>query len=530
MIVINANEAKKPSGLAQLLLGNTTADPGKFARFLEAFEVQNNQKTGESKSDFTFLVEDGNEPSTPLLKEKSGKNSMRTVDQMLIQTEKKSLSREMTDVKEGKQTRQGSTLIQLLQGDQRASEVPGDTEVALRDDLKMLDPKLHASMTPEALKEVVVAAKTYLKEQITTIITSQQIDLKSMPQSLKGLSELADKLGLKLEKITLETLSVKSADTTLLKEPLPVLNLKQLAKPHYAANTRVATTTERAETSVPQPLSEVLREVKRSEHVLTTTREGSTAKVVETQVTQNTEVIKSASTVPQKETKTTRRETVVTTAATRQDSSSPIAPKPDEAQSTPSEKSPTANSVARRSTETQLTSLLNGIQPDEPSESVQEKPTVTESRITSVAPKSADALEVKVKEAQQTVRHFAADLKEAVENYKPPFTRLKMTLNPAKLGEVEVTMVQRGNNVHINVSSNNAALNLLAQNVTELKTQLANNGVVNTSMQFSTSHGEHQQQEGRHQQANQGYRSIEEFSDEEMELITSMEITLPQYV
>jgi flagellar hook-length control protein FliK len=104
-----------------------------------------------------------------------------------------------------------------------------------------------------------------------------------------------------------------------------------------------------------------------------------------------------------------------------------------------------------------------------------------------------------------------------------------MTLNPAKLGEVEVTLIQRGSNVHININSNNTALTLLAQNVNELKTQLANNGVVNTSMQFSTSHGEHQQQEGRHQQF-QAYKELDQMSEEELDMITSMEIILPRYV
>ncbi|MBN2896439.1 MAG: flagellar hook-length control protein FliK, partial [Campylobacterales bacterium] len=180
--------------------------------------------------------------------------------------------------------------------------------------------------------------------------------------------------------------------------------------------------------------------------------------------------------------------------------------------------------------EEKLASLLFGeaestAEPSTPQGTTEQKDAVA------VTTFKADALEVKVKEAQQSLRHFATELREAVENYKPPFTRLKITLNPAKLGEVDVTMIQRGNNVHINVSSNSAALNLLAHNAAELKTQLANNGVVNTTMQFSTSHGEHPQQgqQQRSQTFSQSYRPLEALSEEELELITSIEITLPRY-
>jgi flagellar hook-length control protein FliK len=48
-----------------------------------------------------------------------------------------------------------------------------------------------------------------------------------------------------------------------------------------------------------------------------------------------------------------------------------------------------------------------------------------------------------------------------------------MKLNPEKLGEVEVTLVQRGNNVHVNIQSSNAnSVAFLAHNATELKAQL----------------------------------------------------------
>jgi flagellar hook-length control protein FliK len=140
-------------------------------------------------------------------------------------------------------------------------------------------------------------------------------------------------------------------------------------------------------------------------------------------------------------------------------------------------------------------------------------------------------LELKVKEAKQMVVKLSADIKEAVENYKPPFTRIKLQLNPVKLGEVDVTMIQRGNNVHINISSNNSAVAILAQNSVELKTQLANNGLSNATMQFNTSGGEQQRQSQHQQNMMDQYEKYAKFdSEENFETLTAMELIIPRYV
>ena len=152
-------------------------------------------------------------------------------------------------------------------------------------------------------------------------------------------------------------------------------------------------------------------------------------------------------------------------------------------------------------------------------------------KVESVATVQKESLSIKINEAKQMIRHVSTELKEALENYKPPFTRVKMTLHPAKLGEMDVMLVQRGNNVHININSNSSAIQILAHNVNELKTQLANNGVVNTTMHFGTAHGEQQQKEQQHRQRQfQSYRDLEELSAEELELVSSIEIVVPRYV
>ena len=149
-------------------------------------------------------------------------------------------------------------------------------------------------------------------------------------------------------------------------------------------------------------------------------------------------------------------------------------------------------------------------------------------------PLKADSLEVKGKEAVQSMRHFAIDLKEAAENYKPPFTRITMKLNPQTLGEVDVTLIQRGNNVHVTIQSNNtASVAFLAHNATELKAQLAQQGVSNTTMNFMTSSDNKQQNPKKQQQQQnenrfRAYGAGEEHQHNSEEL-SALEIIIPHY-
>ncbi|MDN2805808.1 flagellar hook-length control protein FliK, partial [Campylobacter coli] len=68
---------------------------------------------------------------------------------------------------------------------------------------------------------------------------------------------------------------------------------------------------------------------------------------------------------------------------------------------------------------------------------------------------------------KETLQHFSQYLKAAMEQYKATITKLSITLNPHNLVEVEVTLVQRGNNLHINFYSNTNAMNLFIQNQAE---------------------------------------------------------------
>lgn len=97
---------------------------------------------------------------------------------------------------------------------------------------------------------------------------------------------------------------------------------------------------------------------------------------------------------------------------------------------------------------------------------------------------------------KETLQHFSQDLKEAVDQYKAPITKLSITLNPNNLGEVEVTLIQRGNNLHINFNSNTNAMNLFIQNQAEFKNSLVNMGFTGLEMNFSDQ-GKREQNQGK---------------------------------
>jgi len=144
-------------------------------------------------------------------------------------------------------------------------------------------------------------------------------------------------------------------------------------------------------------------------------------------------------------------------------------------------------------------------------------------------------LTVKMNEAKQMVKYLAQDIKQAIEDYKPPFTRIKVKLNPQKFGEVDLTVIQRGKNVHVNISSNSAAINMLSQNAGDLKVQLTQNGMNNALLNFNSSTDtqsqQQQQQQNEHQKesAKQAYEAFNQDETSE-EILSSLEIVVPRYV
>ena len=178
-----------------------------------------------------------------------------------------------------------------------------------------------------------------------------------------------------------------------------------------------------------------------------------------------------------------------------------------------------------------LATVLRSNDDVEKSEKSKEKSPSLEESPKFLQVRTEGSIEVKSKEAVQSLSHFATNLKEAAENYKPPFTRITMKLNPEKLGEVEVTLVQRGNNIHVNIQSANASsVTFLAQNAMELRTQLAQQGVSNATMNFMSG-GENQSQNPNPQQQQNRFQAYKSLSDLESngEQLSALEIILPHY-
>ena len=143
-----------------------------------------------------------------------------------------------------------------------------------------------------------------------------------------------------------------------------------------------------------------------------------------------------------------------------------------------------------------------------------------QSRIDTLASKQLNPI-------RETFSSFAADFKEKLENYKPPFMRIQLALNPKGLGEVEVVIVNRGNNLQVNISSNANTMSLFTQNQAEFKNSLVNMGFSNLDMNFSN-----QKENKEQQQSNKASQNVDEtFEDENTEEETiSIELIVPQYV
>ncbi len=124
----------------------------------------------------------------------------------------------------------------------------------------------------------------------------------------------------------------------------------------------------------------------------------------------------------------------------------------------------------------------------------------------------------------RTFNTFAQDFKEKVESYKAPLMKIKMELKPAGLGEVDVTLISRGNNLQVNINSNTHTIAMFAQNQVEFKNSLINMGFSDLQMNFS----DQQKKEQEQQNSKNGKNAFEQFNDNEEQ--DSFEMIVPRYI
>ena len=140
------------------------------------------------------------------------------------------------------------------------------------------------------------------------------------------------------------------------------------------------------------------------------------------------------------------------------------------------------------------------------------KPTKKEHKEQLSAQLQPNEIKNKIITAKQTLKHFASSLKEAVENYKPPLSKLTLELHPKEIGKVEVVIKQRGENLQVQISTNNqTTISFLTSQQQELKNNLVNMGFTNINMDFNSNN---QQKKQNHQQKQNQYQKITEDNEE----------------
>lgn len=147
----------------------------------------------------------------------------------------------------------------------------------------------------------------------------------------------------------------------------------------------------------------------------------------------------------------------------------------------------------------------------------------TDSKVTA----KQDLATTKAVPVKETLNQFATDLKEKIEAYKPPIMKVELSLSPKNLGDVDVTLLTRGNNLHLNISSTTSTMSLFTQNQNDVKNALINMGFTNLQMNFSDQRNSDQSQQNQKQRSDNSKEFTTELSEEET---ASLEIVIPQYV
>ncbi len=471
-----------------------------------------------------------------------------------------------------------------------------ETKVQKRDKEPLeLNPKLVSGLSTAEIKTLMNDAKNYLKSKIQESDGFKKAEIKELPTTLKGLVEVAKKFGMDVSKITIE--EVKEHSSKTLKQESKELNtevLKELSQEKKEAKTEVLKEipinkkeqVAEVKNETPQEKKELKREISKEmpmapKEVITDKK--SQPQEVKQEVKQDVKIAQN-STFPQqvehsqknidekyidkkqneieKEVKATplfKAQSVsehTTTEQIVQAKATSASLKSE--QKTPKERADDAlrlllggEKVSKEAPSLTADFSVNSakvIAPSLTSENnkslekllqgesfISEQPSQAQ-KTDSLGVNKADSFEVKINEAKQMIKYLSDDIKNAINDYKSPFTRVKVQLNPQNLGEVDLTVVQRGKNLHVNISSNNTAINTLSMNINELKAQLNNSGINSATFNFNSSSqngdnssGASQQQRQNEQKAHSEYSHFENEETHE-EIISSLEIIVPRYI
>ncbi|WQY84916.1 flagellar hook-length control protein FliK [Helicobacter pylori] len=135
---------------------------------------------------------------------------------------------------------------------------------------------------------------------------------------------------------------------------------------------------------------------------------------------------------------------------------------------------------------------------------------------------------------KETIKHFTQQLKQEIQEYKPPMSRISMDLFPKELGKVEVTIQKVGKNLKVSVISHNNSLQTFLDNQQDLKNSLNALGFEGVDLSFSQDSSKEQPKEPlkelfKEQESSplkeNALKSYQENTDHENQE-TSMQITL----
>ncbi|GAA8837315.1 flagellar hook-length control protein FliK [Helicobacter pylori] len=135
---------------------------------------------------------------------------------------------------------------------------------------------------------------------------------------------------------------------------------------------------------------------------------------------------------------------------------------------------------------------------------------------------------------KETIKHFTQQLKQEIQEYKPPMSRISMDLFPKELGKVEVTIQKVGKNLKVSVISHNNSLQTFLDNQQDLKNSLNALGFEGVDLSFSQDSSKEQPKEQLREPFKEqestplkenALKSYQENTDHEHQE-TSMQITL----
>jgi len=411
-----------------------------------------------------------------------------------------------------------------------------------------INPKLKETLSTDELKIVMKDAKEYLKKQILSSEGFKRSEIQNLPQTLKGLTQIAQKLGIDVSKITLEEVDIENKLTfnkdtksdTSTKKTLSMKDSGKIESDNLLLNSKKTTTIEKTSSIQTQ---QTFTNNEQKEH--SKTEQYSSVKELKSTPLFNAQTTKEISTEQLVNTKVLNRTNTQekTTSKNRVDDTLKLllqgqkAAKQEGSTLTNDFSVATAKVLAPENKSENKSLFESLLRPqDTLSDEKSDTSSLNSTKSESLNIAKADSFEVKINEAKQMIKYLSQDVKQAIDDYKAPFTRVKVQLNPQQLGEVELTVVQRGKNLHVNLSSNNAAINTLAMNANDLKIQLQNSGINNASLNFSNNSqggeaansGQNSQQQQNREQAHNEYNYFDNEEQNE-EIISSLEIIVPNY-